>query len=82
LSLWIFFSTVVGFELRALCLLGKCSTSWAMPTGMIQHTWFIYWGGSDCLFAWDALEPQSLDHCLQSRWDYRYEPPCWAFEFL
>jgi hypothetical protein len=77
LSLFFFFLVVLGFELKALRLLGRHSTTWAILPVLFCVEYFqnrISW--TVCP-GW--LQPPPLrdppDLCLLSSKDYRHEPP-------
>jgi hypothetical protein len=67
----VFVLVVLGFELRALNLLGRCSTFWAI---MPPHL-FLLW----CLkfFSGASLGLWPFHICfLPCNWDHSTEPPC------
>jgi hypothetical protein len=71
-----FLLTVLGFELRVLCLLGKYSTIWTMLPALFALGSF---SDSFSLFAWAGLRLQSSYLCLLCSWDLRHVPPCPAY---
>jgi hypothetical protein len=67
-----YFFAVLWFELRALHLLGRYSTTWTMPPTLFALVFFTY--GHMCLPG-ACLELWSSYWCLPSSWDYRCELP-------
>jgi hypothetical protein len=75
------FFVVLGIELRALCLLERCFTSWAMPLALFGL--FIFQIGSCLSFSPETgLRLWSSSSLFLRRWDYRRVPPCLAQDFL
>jgi hypothetical protein len=76
LDAFFFFCSSVGFELRTLSLLGKCSTSWATPLDLFSLV--ILEIGSHFLpkLAWTLI---LLFYASHYTWDDRHVPPCPTF---
>jgi hypothetical protein len=66
---------VEGFELRASCLLGGHSTTWATPPALFCFSCFSHRISYFCLCSLDCY---LLTHDLQCSWDHRPLPPCLA----
>jgi hypothetical protein len=69
---------VLGFELRAMPLLDRCSTPWAMP----QHFCFSYFLNGISLLCPGWPGPQSCYLSVLCKWDDRCTPLCPAFYWL
>jgi hypothetical protein len=66
------FFPVLGFEFRALHLLGRSSTTWVTPPALFCLSYF---SDRESCFCWDGLEPPSSYLCLLCSCNYRREPP-------
>jgi hypothetical protein len=67
-----FFFFLLRFEFRALCLPGKCFTTWAMLSGPFSLP--IFQTGSHD-FVQPSLEVWFSYLCLPCSWDYRHISP-------
>jgi hypothetical protein len=64
-------SAVLAFELRALCFLGRVSTTWLIPLALFCLSYFSARFSSFCPGPTsDHNPPASASHS----WDYRHEP--------
>jgi hypothetical protein len=75
MSIYLFIYGRLGFEFRALCLLGRYSTGWVTPPAVFARVIFAI----VLLFAWACLDcnPPTFASC--HKWDDRCIPPCSAF---
>jgi hypothetical protein len=67
-----FFGAVVGVEFRALCLLGRCSTTWTMPPAVFSFSYFFRQGLTFLLWGWPGAWSSYL--YLTCSWDHRCVP--------
>jgi hypothetical protein len=74
-----YFLAVLGFELKALHLLGRHSITWAMPPTLFTVIFQIRSPICVCL-GWPGLQSSYLRFLLS--WDNRYVPLCPAFTWL
>jgi hypothetical protein len=70
---------VVGFELKALSLLGSHCAIWVIP---FLHFGLVIFQRGFHIFAQSGLRPVSSYLFLLVSWDYRYLPPNLAQVFL
>jgi hypothetical protein len=69
----LFSFVALEFELRASCMLSRCSITFCIP----QHFCFSYFSDRVSCFCLElASNYDPPDPCLLRSWDYRSEPLC------
>jgi hypothetical protein len=70
------FLVILGFELRALHLLGRYSTSWLMPPVLL---FLVIFEMESCFLPKQVWTTVLLFYTFCHSWDDRYVTPCPAF---
>jgi hypothetical protein len=77
MTMWLFVVVVVmGFKFRALCLLGRCSTTWVSPLALFCFSCFSDRVSHLFFLAWTDFWWWSSYLCLPHSWNYWYARPC------